>query len=61
MSEPTTELIEQMPTSDERIEDITFENLIRRWTKQREWEWVVAANAIYGHVLEERDRGHGDL
>lgn len=42
--------------SDERIEDVCFENLIRRWTALRQWDWVTAANVMYGHILEERMR-----
>lgn len=55
-SEPAKE--EDLRTSDERIEDVCFENLIRRWTEAREWDWVTAANVMWGHVLEERERGH---
>lgn len=42
--------------SDEYIEDVAFSNLIRRWTEAREYEWLAAANVMYGHVLEERER-----
>jgi hypothetical protein len=42
--------------SAERIEDLVFQNLIRRWTEAREWEWVQAAQIMVGHIWEERER-----
>jgi hypothetical protein len=42
--------------SDEHIEDVCFRNLIRRWTEARQFDWVTAANVMYGHIMEERER-----
>lgn len=42
--------------SDQRVEDLVFENLIRRWTEAREWEWVKGAQMMLGHIWEERER-----
>jgi hypothetical protein len=55
---PLPDVIDAAPVlnSDERTEDVVFQNLIRRWTKAREWDWVMAANVMYGHVLDQRER-----
>lgn len=42
-------------SSMERIEDLTFQTLIQRWTEQRKFDQVVAANIMYGYILLERE------
>lgn len=54
--ETVPDLAEDTRNSDERIEDLCFENLVRRWTEDRQWDWVTAANVMWGHILEERER-----
>lgn len=39
------------------IEDKSFESLIRKYTKLRNWSMVQAMFLNYGQVLEDREKG----
>lgn len=43
-----------VPSSMERLEDVVFETLIRRWTEERKFQRVEVIAHIYGVLLEER-------
>lgn len=38
-----------------RIEDTSFQNLIKKYTGQRRWDLLRMTLMHYGHILEERD------
>jgi hypothetical protein len=43
-------------TVQENIEDKTFNALIKRYTKQRNWPFLSTVMFVYGHVMEDRER-----
>lgn len=42
-------------TSEERVEDLAFENRIKKLTKDRKWRELRAVLLVYGSALSERD------
>jgi hypothetical protein len=52
--------METLTNSRHAVQDSCFQGLIREWAEAREWDWVKAANIMYGHVLEERERAEAD-
>lgn len=42
-------------TSDERVEDLAFENRIKVLTRDRKWAELEAVMLVYGSALDERE------
>ena len=40
--------------SDEHVEDVCFEGLIRKYTSKQDWEFIQLLNMVYGKVLTDR-------
>lgn len=50
----TTPTETKRQTVQHNIEDKTFKTLIRRYTKERDWEFVQSLFLNYGRVLQDR-------
>lgn len=42
--------------AQERVENAAFEGLIRKYTERRDWQMVAKINALYGMVLDDRQK-----
>lgn len=53
----TKELEGPKLNSQERIENVAFEGLIRKYTERRDFEMVAAINSFYFRILHDREGG----